>query len=373
MRVSGALLIVVLLALVGSAVDVHAEPDPFSEIQAATPSPLPESGGWSSLWKDGLLFRKEWMSVFGFPWLSQQSLGFEIQKKFSTARRTYLGFNIQNRLARRDGSATPWGWAYEIHNLYADLYDPAHPFLPEKAQAEMLGRLNLRVGKSYVPFGINVQTDTHATLLQLSNEENFGFERDWGLGLWGLISEELRYDFGYFLGSGHVLRFKRQIGVVAGRVGLSNHFLNEYGVEGGGSILIGQRLSDTGPHRTETLWTERAGIDARFRHWVPSGTAIATVEWSAGQDYLDDILTQLYQVEYLHGSRRFGAATQYRWFAHDPTTKWETVTARAGLEATMYFRNEESGANLHWIKLAWEHRFKEALRNVWQVQYYLLF
>jgi hypothetical protein len=31
----------------------------------------------------------------------------------------------------------------------------------------------------YLPFGLNLQTDTHATLQQLSNDRNFGFERDW--------------------------------------------------------------------------------------------------------------------------------------------------------------------------------------------------
>ena len=48
-----------------------------------------------------------------------------------------------------------------------------------------MGRFNFRAGRFYVPFGLNLQTDTHGTVLQLSNEQNLGFERDWYTGFWG--------------------------------------------------------------------------------------------------------------------------------------------------------------------------------------------
>ncbi|GAB1352664.1 hypothetical protein MASR1M12_13950 [Erysipelotrichia bacterium] len=59
-----------------------------------------------------------------------------------------------------------------------------------------------------------MQTDTHATILQLSNDRNFGFERDWYAGFWGSVNRNLNYDLYYMLGSGYDLIDK-------GRKGLS--------------------------------------------------------------------------------------------------------------------------------------------------------
>src|SRR5437868_6411103 len=82
-------------------------------------------------------------------------------------------------------------------------------------------------------FGLNLQTDTHGTILQLSNEKNFGFERDWYTGLWGIISEDFNYDAYYLAGSGYDLKYKGQSGLAAARLSLSNKYSSENGIEGG--------------------------------------------------------------------------------------------------------------------------------------------
>ena len=90
----------------------------------------------------------------------------------------------------------------------------------DDARSRNVGRFNFRAGHFYVPFGLNLQTDTHGTVLQLSNERNFGFERDWHAGVWGSINRHLNYDAYYLTGSGYDLKFKGQSGLGAVRVSL---------------------------------------------------------------------------------------------------------------------------------------------------------
>jgi hypothetical protein len=52
-------------------------------------------------------------------------------------------------------------------------------------------------------------------VLQLSNERNFGFERDWYAGFWGTINKHLNYDAYYLTGSGYDLKYKGQKGLGA--------------------------------------------------------------------------------------------------------------------------------------------------------------
>jgi len=192
---------------------------------------------------------------------SRQSVGFEVLKKFSTATATLASFDFQGRLVRRDGfhpvlndmeGESRAGWAFEYHNIYLDLYNVLNPVLSDEQRGENLGRFNLRVGRFYVPFGLNLQTDTHGTVLQLSNERNFGFERDWYTGFWGTINKHLNYDAYYLTGSGYDLRFKGQKGLGALRLSLSNKYSSEYGLEAGLSVLGGERLSDQDASRIET-------------------------------------------------------------------------------------------------------------------------
>jgi hypothetical protein len=305
---------------------------------------------------------------------SRQSVGVEVLKKFSTGTATVASFDFQGRLVRRDGfnpvpddmeGADRRGWAFEYHNLYADFYNVFNPLLGDQARGENLGRFNFRVGRFYVPFGLNLQTDTHGTVLQLSNGRNFGFERDWYTGFWGAINRHLNYDAYYLTGSGYDLKFKGQGGLGAFRVSLSNRYSSEYGLEGGVSVIGGRRLDgDT------RIATERAGIDGRYRRAVRGGSVTLTSEISSGRDARSPVLSQLYQTEYLHGSRRWGLAAQYRRFSQDA----RGVDASFIGEASWYFRNDPGNGNGHWIKLNVERqlsRIGQRPGTVITLQYYL--
>ncbi len=368
--------------------------DPFADL--ADPSKpqeakkdsvrLPKKGFFT----DNFGFREEIMSQFSTnengDGASRQSVGFEVLKKFSTATSTIASFNVQGRVVRRDGfngvlndmegEGRP-GWAFEYHNLYFDFYNVLNPLLSEKQRAENLGRFNLRAGRFYVPFGLNLQTDTHGTVLQLSNDRNFGFERDWYAGFYGSLNKHLNYDLYYLIGSGYDLKYKGQAGLGALRVSLANKYSSDYGVEGGFSVMGGERLSaeanarrGSGTHMQATpVETERVGLDGRYRRAVPTGLLSLTSELSGGRDAPDAVITQLHQVEYTHSSRRWGSALQYRRFSQDGLGADASMIA----EFSWYFRNDVGNSNLHWIKFNVERkleRMKGQPDTVVALQYY---
>ena len=356
--------------------------DPFADLTAP---PKPQDPGkptelsWrAKFFKENFGFRKEVMAQFNTneegKAASRQSVGFEVLKKFSTATRTVASFNMQGRLVRRDGfnpvlndmeGANRQGWAFEYHNLYLDLYNVFHPFMKESERGKTLGRFNLRAGRFYVPFGLNLQTDTHGTVLQLSNDRNFGFERDWYTGLWGSLNRHLNYDVYYLAGSGYDLKYQGQAGLGALRISLANRYSTEYGWEGGVSFLGGERLS---PHANERqpsaamrvadrsvpVETRRAGVDGRYRRAVPTGLLTFTNELSGGRDAAHQVFTELHQAEYTHSSRRWGVASQYQRFRE------EKLGADSSLigEFTWYFKNDVGNSSLHWIKLNVERQLE---------------
>lgn len=361
---------------------VGAEADPFADLAepvtaGATPEQAPRS------WRETLLtenfgFRKEIMSQFDMnergKTASRQSVGFEALKKFSTATATLASFDFQGRLVRRDGfnpvqndmegQGRP-GWAFEYHNAYLDLYNVLNPLLSDEQRSDTVGRFNLRAGRFYVPFGLNLQTDTHGTVLQLSNDRNFGFERDWYTGFWGAINSHVNYDVYYLAGSGYDLKFKGQSGLGAIRLSLANKYSYEYGLEGGLSILGGERLSPDAVKRRQPLGveagtenrvdTKRVGLDGRYRQTVPTGLLTVTSELSGGRDLSSNLFTQLYQAEYLRASRQWGVSAQYRRFQQ------EGLGADASIigEVSWYFRNDIGNSNLHWIKLNVERQLEQ--------------
>lgn len=373
--------IVILWSAVVAAQDSPPAKDPFAGLDPskAAQEPAANQSWFKRFFSNNFGFRKELMFQFDTneegEAASRQSAGFEVLKKFSTATSTIASFDFQGRLVRRDGfnpvmndmeGAGRAGWAFEYHNLYADFYNVFNPVMSEAARSENVGRFNLRVGRFYVPFGLNLQTDTHGTVLQLSNESNFGFERDWYSGFWGRINKHLNYDAYYLAGSGYDLKFKGQSGLAAVRISLSNRYSSQYGLEGGISMVAGERLS---PADTP-LGTRRIGIDGRYRHTAPRGLVTLTTELSGGHDALAPVFTQLHQAEYLRASRRWGAAAQYRRFWNRESGTASSVSG----ELAWYFRNDVANSNLHSVRLNVERQLQNAgmpPHTVVTLQYYL--
>ena len=353
------------------------EPDPFQGLEAKPARAPAEDGGF---FRENFAFKKEVFSRFSYDLekdvaSSRQSLGFEMLKKFSSPTATFASVDFQGRLARRDGFVeTPddpmgesrRGWAFEVHNLYADAYN----------LGDTPGRFNFRLGHFYLPLGLNLQTDTHGTLLQLSNDRNLGFDRDWYAGFWGSAGPDLRYDAYWLLGSGDDLSFRGQTGMIGTRLSLSGRHRNEEGLEGGLAVLGGQRISAEATERSPSVaavagrdhavGTLRAGPDVRYTFLVPTGSLALAAELSAGHDGPDAVLTQLYQADYLTTGRRWGLSGQYRRFWQEigagrplpPGFMSRDADASVFLELTRYFRNDVANTTLDWVALAVERRLE---------------
>jgi hypothetical protein len=396
-----------------------AEPDPFEGLEppwkpaneqaAALPKPEAaeqERQNWAQrLVHENFTLKKEIFSQFAYrdygdELYSRQSLGVEILKKFSTETTTFAAIDAQFRLVRRDNPVEVMndhegmdreGWYVEYHNLYLDLYNVLNPLLPDEPKAANIGRFNARVGRFYPPMGLNLQTDTHGTVLQLSNERNFGFERDWYAGFWGSLNRHLNYDLYYLTGSGYDPSFDGQDGLLGVRLSLAERFNVEHGLQAGLAFMGGERLSEMAIERSpsvaakaengEIVKTLRFGADARYTHPVPTGSLTLTGELTGGRDEADDVFTQLWQADYLHRSRRVGAAVQFRRFWQDigrgDTPPGESIPDQAdssvAFDITWYFRNDITGANLHWVKLNVEQDLQRQEGNedtIATVQYY---
>lgn len=320
------------------------------------------------------------------------SLGGELLQRFSDPVETWGSFDLQLRLVHRAAFIPTTNDAegedrerltLEYHNAYLDLFNVFDPLLSPANRAAHLGRFNLRLGRFYLPSGLNLQTDTHGTLLQLSNERNLGFERDWMVGLWGGLSRDLNYDLAALAGSGYDLRREGQKGLLGARVSLANRFRYEHGLEAGLSVLTGERIAKHALMRSpgvaaraddgRFIETRRIGLDVRKTRAVEVGTVAVTGEFSMGRDEDDDVTAVLGQIELLRRDRRLGYALQFRRFhqevADHPGMQGHgealAPTGRADVsligEVTWYFRNDIDNSNLHWIKVNVERQTERML------------
>lgn len=385
-----AALALVLLAL--CALPVRAADDPFADLNLA-PLSLAAPPETVQGWLDNLLVRREiYLLGGGFRepgtegergGFSRLSLGFELQKRFASPTRTLASVNYQGRLVYRDRvpdmAADHMGreadrWKYETHNAYADFYN----------LIGAPGRLNLRTGYFYQPFGLNQQTDTHGTILQLLNDTVFGAERDWQATIYGNLDEHFDYTFGYLAGSGPEHELKGQAGLVVARLALDNQWLFEHGLEGGISFAAGERVDRHAVMRSHSVhhatgggpvvggW--RLGADLRRRFDTAGGPLTLTVETAAGEDENDALYAALGQADWLHPGRRWGAALQYRHFQQDVGAGGRDYNETgASAVITHYFQNDVGNAALHWLALAVERRLRhtgEPEQTVLILQYY---
>lgn len=365
------LIAVFIAALNGSALGSD---DPFAGLDDAPPATGMAPERAVADWTENLLFRKEIYALFGAArddyrdtgrTMSRISAGFEILKKVSTATRTVASFDYQGRMVYRDHplatSADPMGrdasaWEYETHNAYADLYQLwGEP-----------GRFNARIGSFYPPFGLNQQTDTHGTLLQLSNDQVFGTDRDWQAALYGYLNESLDYTIGYLLGGGPHGRMSGQAGMGVARLAWNAQKLYQDALEGGVSFAAGERVDAEAVMRSPSVAratrgdpvvaTWRLGADIRRRVDTASGPVTFTLETAVGHDESDPLVSGLAQADWLHPSRRFAAALQFRELWQDIGAGGDNLNdARMIGVLTYYLRNDVGNTARHGISLAIEH------------------
>lgn len=331
-------------------------------------------------WADNLQFRRELYLLAGVAqddeshsWetANRYSAGFEIQKRFSTVTRTFASADYQGRWVFRDPGpilqADPMGtdaaaWEYETHNAYVDLYNLAgEP-----------GRFNFRAGYFYQPFGLNTQTDTHGTLLQLSNTRVLDADRDWQAVLHGDLGDALDYQVGYLRGTRSVTDDQHQGGLGVVRFSLNNDWLYLHGLEGGISAVAGERAGARS--EIDTIQSRRLGVDARKRMDSTAGPFSLTVEGATGTDEEEPMLSFLAQADWCSPGRHWGSALQYFYFRQDGGDFVESCREDAVLGTlTRYFRNDVGNAALHWVTIGVEQPLRDNDHRhsaTWMVQYY---
>ncbi len=304
----------------------------------------------------------------------KQVLGLEYLHKFSDQLASRSSFNIQLQFVFRDSQnwmqinhGTPSRWEMETHNFYLDVYQALDSFMTKTERARNIGRFNLRIGRFYLPLGLNLQTDTHATLLHLSNEQHLGYDRDWLIGFYGAFNENLKYDLYFMLGSGHDAVLKEQKGLIGGRISLAGKFLYEQGYEAGVSFITGERLSHSHP-KNKHIQTSRAAFDVRYTKPLTNGTLKSLAEIYHGKDNFQTVSSFLGQVELLTSDRKHGYALQFRHFdrhGQKPdaggmihATAKDGIDSWSGLEYTRYLHNDLMGNQLEWIKFLIEKPLK---------------
>jgi len=402
--------------------DSSSNNDPFADL-TPLPSPQSTSNQFEPWWSRDTQFRRELFLQTALRDSSQSSdpssqlynrhsIGFEWFRRFQGSTSTIATCDLQMRAVHRDDyfpvvqdmeGADRIPWAIEYHNAYCDIFNPVGYLLDEEDSAELVGKVNARIGRFYLPLGLNLATDTHGTVLQLSNVQNVGFERDWYTGFWGALTPSISYDAYYMVGSGYDLRFDGQSGMFGFRIGTGPAIRNRAGLEAGISGLIGERLTPSHQSIEEdakknksledgVISTRRIGPDLRYTIPTEIGSFILTNEALLGSDDGQDTAIHLNQLGYLNSSRKFGTNIQFRqqWLKstqpavdshhhHDqenPTPITETtnsISRSLFYDFSYYLNNDIANANLHWINISVEQILESAVRGsgtIVSLQYY---
>ncbi len=422
-RIIPGLLLFFIIACSFPPVSIGAPPDgidPFADLEppATSPTADPSQEPW---WAQNTQFRRELFlqtvardvtyqpkrtADTSSEISNRHSIGFEWLRRFQSETSTIGSCDLQARLVRRDGYVPIISdregedripWAVEYHNAYCDLYNPASFLVGAEQASSLIGVANLRIGRFYLPLGLNLATDTHGTVLQLSNDQNIGFERDWYAGFWGNLTEFASYDLYYLFGSGYDFRFAGQSGLLGVRVGTSTSIKNRYGLEAGVGALVGERLAS--PHQaaifdgSDIIRTMRVGPDLRYIVPTERGSFTLTNELSVGSDNNRSTVMQLHQFGYLTNNRQLGANLQLRqqWLDqgtpstsgghhhHPPTGALVNTSPLGGISRSIiydiawYFTNDIANANLHWMDLSVEQIISSPSRgsgSIVSLQYY---
>ncbi|MEW6710680.1 MAG: hypothetical protein AB1403_12715 [Candidatus Riflebacteria bacterium] len=295
-----------------------------------------------------------------------QALGLEYLVRFSDATATRSSINMQAQLVydnldrtRILNSDSTRYLKFMFHNSYYDVFQALDSFMNPSARRRNLGRFNFRIGRFYLPHGLNLQTDTHATLLQLSNEMHFGYDRDWYTGFYGALNDFLKYDLYWMLGSGHDAIYKKQKGLIGMRISLAGKFLYENGLEGGISIVAGERLAHDSMLFGRHIQTSRLAIDYRQTTTSRTGTVKSTLELSAGKDDQQKVSGALFQIDHTDRARKNGLTLQLRYMDRNGLSMGmmknhsdqDGVEARADFEITRFLINDVNGNRMKWVKL----------------------
>ncbi len=261
-----------------------------------------------------------------------------------TALESFLGFDAHKVVSSREqdiGTLTLQGYLTRIHN------QPAHPpFFEDEDDWEFVyrifnfnytgltgGRLNFRVGRYEVPFGLEHSINTNGTLRDYTSPENLGMKADWGASVNGVLPW-LEYEVGWQRGNTDQ-RHGEASGIVAGRVGTSSERRFAVGLSGFHGRVSNERavglwkrgLADPGSEADieHILRRTRFGIDAHyeFSRFTLLGEA------SLGDDRGQGVRLLLLELDWHASDDRTVAYLQLKAHERDWDSGWEDQTSGA--------------------------------------------
>lgn len=264
-------------------------------------------------------------------WL--HAIGLDIHKVFSDESGDIGTLLFQPYAARRDSLPLPphvdedHRWEFEAHDIYFNLTRFGQ------------GRTNVRVGHFDVPFGLEPIVDTHFRLRQLVPMQNLGTKKDWGVSLNGAFST-FDYEVALTRGSGIEFIDKGENFVVAGRIGTPADENFIIGVSAMYAEIIDpmkvMRYRMGLPMAQMMLFIPPDDIIRRHRIGVDvtsiQGQFTLRGELSAGQDFDQDVIVALGDVEWTNPDGTWKAWVQTLYWSQDATNGWDAdLTVRTGV------------------------------------------
>jgi len=269
-----------------------------------------------SKFKENLIVKKE--IILESAWSDQKSdlsnknsLGFEALKRFSSKKRDWASALVQLRFVQYAHeymlmNTTPMSPSH-VEGIYDGKIELHDAYF--KYSGPFKGRLNFRIGHFDVPFGLEENTDTHSTLVQLISTRNIGFKKDWGLSILGEFSE-FDYNFSITRGSGIEFIDKGDNFLLSGRIGTpsTENFVIGisalYGeVRDSMGIMRGMHMTnmtnyyfnDTTRPGDDIVRRYRVGLDGTFIY----GPYTFKSEASFGEDVDQSVINGLVEIDYL--------------------------------------------------------------------------
>jgi len=287
----------------------------FSEAEAKE-NTANNNDNFISKFKENLIVKKE--IILQSAWSDEKdeisnknSLGFEVLKKFSSKKGDWASALVQLRFVQYaheymlvNTTPMPPSHVEGIYDGKIELHDAYF-----KYSGPFKGQLNFRIGHFDVPFGLEENTDTHSTLVQLISMRNIGFKKDWGLSILGEFPK-FDYNFSLTRGSGVEFIDKGDNFLLSGRIGTpsTENFVIGLSVLYGEvrdpmGIMRGMHMAnmtsyyfnDTTRPGDDIVRRYRVGVDGTLLY----GPYTFKSELALGEDVNQDVINGLAEVNYL--------------------------------------------------------------------------
>ena len=267
-------------------------------------------------------------------WGWWNEIGIDYYKKFRIGNRDFAKVVLQAGWATLDGYPRPPGF-------FEGMDDEGELVLRQNYidfSLDNLNKLNLKIGKIELPYGLDTSVSTNKTLRQVFTISNLGVKADWGVEFYGLF-EKYKYQVAIMRGSGsdvtslNLPRISLPGHIVSARFGTISGSESIYGGENGyGASFFNASIFRDGVSDKE-LW--RIGLDGQS-YRGPFGVL---AELNYGQDGNIDIYNAFVEFNYVTPVESLLVYSQLRTLNRN-VTSWDdsnNLTLGVRYEISRYY------------------------------------